>query len=471
MAHRLLTHPATAGAPADAGVAAALLAYLRLLAGSQPDGRFLEIRAINAGRVQRGFVAAARPRLAAARIRELAGALRRLPRRRVAHHQPFRWQAGDRRLPPRLHRMRHPRSGPTRSSTSSIQPTMVIASGTPGHLHIYWQLRHPYANEQIERANRQLAHHLAGDPASVDIARVLRPPAHAQPQTPARHARRTASRTAPLPATPSPNSPPGSPTPSPRTPAGRALVAHRSATPLDARLRAIPAAEYVHALTGRTPDRTGKIHCPFHPDDTTQPAALPGRHVLLFWLPGRRQHLRLRRRTLVIRPPRWTRGFAATSSRTSVNASPRSSTWRRDRDRPHAARPQRLWVGPPSSQAHHGCANGRACPPTTAPPDRHAPARATPPRPHPRRALRADPQPPSAKTNTTAARPSSSKTRAERQRWFWQLSAADRVASMRRGELSLQQCCAWAARAPHEVPLLDGSSSSSPPASPTSTPD
>ena len=27
---------------------------------------------------------------------------------------------------------------------------------------------------------------------------------------------------------------------------------------------------------------------------------------------------------------------------------------------------------------------------------------------------------------------------------------------MRRRELTLQECCAWAARAPHEVPLLDG---------------
>jgi hypothetical protein len=44
----------------------------------------------------------------------------------------------------------------------------------------------------------------------------------------------------------------------------------------------------------------------------------------------------------------------------------------------------------------------------------------------------------------------------ERQRTFWQFSAAERVALMRRGELTLQVCCAWAARAPHELPLLDG---------------
>ena len=35
-------------------------------------------------------------------------------------------------------------------------------------------------------------------------------------------------------------------------------------TEIDRLLLAIPAAEYVHALTGLSPDRAGKIHCPFH---------------------------------------------------------------------------------------------------------------------------------------------------------------------------------------------------------------
>ena len=30
------------------------------------------------------------------------------------------------------------------------------------------------------------------------------------------------------------------------------------------------------------------------------------------------------------------------------------------------------------------------------------------------------------------------------------------VAAMRRGELTIEQCCAWAARHPEQVPLLHG---------------
>ena len=44
----------------------------------------------------------------------------------------------------------------------------------------------------------------------------------------------------------------------------------------------------------------------------------------------------------------------------------------------------------------------------------------------------------------------------ERASWFWQLTAGERVAAMRRGELTLAECCRWASRAPHEIPLLNG---------------
>jgi hypothetical protein len=45
------------------------------------------------------------------------------------------------------------------------------------HLHAYWALAQPVGPERLEHANRRLAHHLGGDPASVDAARILRPPA------------------------------------------------------------------------------------------------------------------------------------------------------------------------------------------------------------------------------------------------------------------------------------------------------
>ena len=43
-----------------------------------------------------------------------------------------------------------------------------------------------------------------------------------------------------------------------------------------------------------------------------------------------------------------------------------------------------------------------------------------------------------------------------RLRALWQMTPSQRVAAMRRGELTLQQCAAWAARHPEQVPLLDG---------------
>jgi len=46
--------------------------------------------------------------------------------------------------------------------------------------------------------------------------------------------------------------------------------------------------------------------------------------------------------------------------------------------------------------------------------------------------------------------------REARLRTLWQMTAAQRVAAMRRGELTLEQLAAWAARHPEQVPLLNG---------------
>ena len=39
---------------------------------------------------------------------------------------------------------------------------------------------------------------------------------------------------------------------------------------------------------------------------------------------------------------------------------------------------------------------------------------------------------------------------------LWRLNPAERVAAMRGGRLTMEQCCAWAARYPSQVPLLNG---------------
>lgn len=43
-----------------------------------------------------------------------------------------------------------------------------------------------------------------------------------------------------------------------------------------------------------------------------------------------------------------------------------------------------------------------------------------------------------------------------RLRALWQMTVAQRIAAMRRGELTLEQCAARAARYPEQVPLLNG---------------
>src|SRR3954451_8257172 len=55
-------------------------------------------------------------------------------------------------------------------------PGIVIASGTGCNCHAYWPLRDPVAADELEHANRRLAHALGADPASADSARILRIP-------------------------------------------------------------------------------------------------------------------------------------------------------------------------------------------------------------------------------------------------------------------------------------------------------
>lgn len=55
-------------------------------------------------------------------------------------------------------------------------PTLIVASGSPGHLHAYWALSDGIEPSDIEEINRALAERLGGDPTVVDAARVMRVP-------------------------------------------------------------------------------------------------------------------------------------------------------------------------------------------------------------------------------------------------------------------------------------------------------
>jgi len=39
---------------------------------------------------------------------------------------------------------------------------------------------------------------------------------------------------------------------------------------------------------------------------------------------------------------------------------------------------------------------------------------------------------------------------------LWRMTPNERIAAMRRGSLSMEQCCAWAGRYPRQVPLING---------------
>lgn len=155
------------------------------------------------------------------------------------------------------------RAGAASALTVHLPPTIETDSGTPGHRHLYWRLEALARVESVHRANRRLALALDGDLRSADVARVLRPPQtvnhKSQPPHPVRlRALRVDARyrlsdlLARLP-------------PDPVT-SGKDSRGARSAqrTELDRQLLAIPAAQYVQALTGRSPNSEGKVLCPLH---------------------------------------------------------------------------------------------------------------------------------------------------------------------------------------------------------------
>ena len=65
-------------------------------------------------------------------------------------------------------------------------------------------------------------------------------------------------------------------------------------------------------------------------------------------------------------------------------------------------------------------------------------------------------------TSRRAPQPDADEAVAERERLeeqlrrLWAMSPSERVAAMRRGELNMRQCCAWAGRHADQVPLLNG---------------
>lgn len=237
--------------------------YLRILAGTNPAGRLIEIRSATAhGGMRQTFTPATRTDLAARTIARLAASTDVYVGVLLRHRR-----AGGRHACERSHLVFVEIDRP--DALEQLQryhcpPTAVVLSGSPGHAHAYWQLQQSVDLDELEQANRRLAIRLGGDLASVDATRILRPPTSwnwkRTPPTrvelivlePGRYYQLAELTT-------------GLADPSPHrrsTTSARRAASSR----LDQLLLAIPAATYVAALTGRQPNRAGKICCPFHDD-------------------------------------------------------------------------------------------------------------------------------------------------------------------------------------------------------------
>ena len=140
-------------------------------------------------------------------------------------------------------------------------PAIVIGSGSGSNCHAYWPLTEPLACDEVERANRRLAHALGADPASADAARILRVPGtlshkHDPPTRvdalrlePGRRVN-VADVVGGLPDPPTPTRPTCTP------------AAARGDDPL----LAIAPDVYVRRLLGVAVRRHRKVPCPFHED-------------------------------------------------------------------------------------------------------------------------------------------------------------------------------------------------------------
>jgi len=246
-----------------------LLAYLRVLTLNAGSGRFLDVRWRTAdGGMRRRFISSLRPQAAV----RLIGSLARqtdvyvgVALRDGREHGGRRAIAGPRLVWADC----DSRQATARVAAFAHRPSMLVASGSTGHVHAYWLLSERAAAGEVERMNRRLAAGLGADPASTDVARVLRPPGtRNHKHDPPRPVRVLALRpylhyTLELLGRELPPDPIASDGDRPR------WRARDAASPVqDVVLRAIPTAEYVRVLTGREPDRAGKVLCPFHSERT-----------------------------------------------------------------------------------------------------------------------------------------------------------------------------------------------------------
>jgi hypothetical protein len=241
-----------------------LLTYLRMLAGDSQPSQFFDMRySARQGVMRQRFVSVRRVHQTARRITDLsshADVYVGVALRDRAH--------GDKYAITGSHLLYIECDDPAareRLEDFAYSPSMIVASGSPGHLHIYWRLRERASSAQVESINRRLAVALHGEPRCADIVRLLRPPTslnhkHTPPVAVKllehnAHVRYALTELA--------DSLPEDPQPS-RISVARAVRRRVGRTTFDRELLALPAAEYVRVLANLEPNRAGKILCPFH---------------------------------------------------------------------------------------------------------------------------------------------------------------------------------------------------------------
>lgn len=246
----------------------ALGTYLDCLFGAEPAGSFCELRwRLRDGRMGREFVALpARDRLA--RLIEARGRTTDL----FIGVAPRARQEGTRAAIERAHVLWS--DCDELDSLDALQrfapaPSMIVHSGRGRHA--YWSLIEPVGPDELERANRRLAHVLGADPRACDAARILRPPMtfsfkRGEPVAVTLEATFAiyANAAAVVGDLPDP--------PNPRAREGRASGAVRPLSAVPDRLADIAPPVYVEALTGRAVGRDGKVCCPLPGHDDSTPS-------------------------------------------------------------------------------------------------------------------------------------------------------------------------------------------------------
>jgi hypothetical protein len=152
-----------------------LSSYLDMLFGAEPAGGLVEVRHRRAGRGGMGQTFLRWPEERGPAMETI----RRLGRMTDCYVgvAPRRRRYGGRDAIERVHALWADLDGPEAVATLSHftpAPSIVVRSGS-GH-HAYWPLWPPASPGVAEAANRRLVHALGADPATVDGARILRPP-------------------------------------------------------------------------------------------------------------------------------------------------------------------------------------------------------------------------------------------------------------------------------------------------------